>query len=88
MGQIYQAKGDYPNALKYAKKALAIMEILFKKENPKHPYLIGFYLNIALIYRDMNNSEMFKRYKLMYLEGSKGKWVVNSDISPQKHTQK
>jgi hypothetical protein len=38
------------------------MEILFKKENPKHPYLIGSYGNIALIYRDMNNSEMFERY--------------------------
>jgi tetratricopeptide (TPR) repeat protein len=72
MGLIYQDKGDYPNALKYAKKALAIMERLFKKENPKHPYLIGSYGNIALIYRDMNNSEMFMKYLLKYLEGSKG----------------
>jgi hypothetical protein len=72
MGLIYKAKGDYPNALKYAKKALAILEILFKKENPKHPYLIASYGHIALIYRDINNSEMFERYKLKYLEGSKG----------------
>jgi tetratricopeptide (TPR) repeat protein len=64
--------GDYPNALKYAKKALAIREILFKKENPTHPDLIASYGNIAMIYRDMNNSEMFKKYGLMYLKGREG----------------
>ena len=71
MGLIYQDMGDYPNALAYAKKALKIMEKLFKKTYPKHPYLIGFYGNIAVIYRDMNNSEMYERYRLKYLEGQR-----------------
>ena len=71
MGQIYQAMGDYPNALAYANKALKIMEKLFKKNHPKHPYLIGSYGNVAVIYRDMNNSEMFEKYLLKYLEGQR-----------------
>jgi len=61
------AYGDYLNALKYAKKALKIWEILFKKDNPKHPTLIVIYGNIALIYRDMNNSEMSIKYILKRL---------------------
>jgi tetratricopeptide (TPR) repeat protein len=36
--------GDYPNALKYAKKDLEIMEILYK-DNPNHPSLATSYNN-------------------------------------------
>ena len=34
-------------------------------------WIILSYKNIALIYRDMNNSEMFEKYNLKYLEGKR-----------------
>lgn len=45
------------------------MEEIFKKDSPKHPHLIGSYKNLAVIYRDMNNSKEFEKYKALYFEG-------------------
>jgi|GEM_PF-2488848 len=47
----YKDKGDYNEALKYAKKSVKITEEIYK-DNPNHPFLATSYNNIALIYQD------------------------------------